>query len=266
MGIFNMDGPFYKIGSIVADILILGLLWFLLALPIFTIGASTSAVYYVFTKRVNGREGYVWSDFWRSFRQNFFTATAVWMTLLLIYIVQSFIIMNIGLLGNMANFVLITQFVILVQMAFITMYAFPLISRFEMGYREIFKTAFFMANRHILLTIANVILLALSVVTAFVQPAFILVAAGVYCYFSSFIMMKAFKKYRPDIDAETNLGELAPLQLDAVKEEEEDNKVDTEAAHSHTEHNEDEAYPCHYDNNSTVLNLERLKNIQEDKE
>ena len=259
MGIFNIDGPFYRIGSILADILILGLLWFLLALPIFTIGASTSAVYYVFTKRVNGREGYIWSDFWRSFRQNFFTATAVWMTLLLIYIVQSFIIMNVGLLGDMANFVLITQFVILMQMAFITMYAFPLISRFEMGYREIFKTAFFMANRHILLTIANIILLAASVFAAFMQPAFILVAAGAYCYFSSFIMMKAFKKYRPEIDAETNIGELAPLQLDAVEENKDENKVDAEAE----DHRPEETF---YDNNSTVLNLERLKGMKEDKD
>jgi len=259
MGIFSIDGPFYKFGSIVADILILGLLWFLLAIPIVTIGAATSAVYYVFTKRVNGKEGYLWRDFWSSFRQNFLMATAVWVTLLLAYGILGFNIFNAGLLEGMADFVLIVQFVILVQITFITMYAFALISRFEMGYREVLKTAFFLANRHILLTIFNIILLGGTVIVALVQPFFILVAAGAYCYFSSFLIMRAFKKYRPDMDAEINIGEMAPLQLnnDVVKEE--------EPAEEFYEVYVDYEEPL-YDNDSTVLNIDRLKGMQEDKE
>ena len=131
------------------------------------------------------------------------------------------------------------------------MYAFPLISRFEMKYREVFKTAFFLANRHILLTIATAILLASTALIALLEPAFILVAAGAYCYFSSFLFVKAFKKYRPDLDLETNIGEIAPMQFDE--------KVIEEIV-------EEESQGREYGSESTVLNLERLKGLQEDKE
>jgi len=256
MGFFSMDGPIYKIGGIIADILILGILWVLLAVPIVTIGASTSAVYYVFTKRINGRDGYLWREFWSSFRQNFRTATAVWLTLLVIYIVLTFNIVNIGLLEGMADFILIVQFVILVQITFITMYAFPLISRFEMGYKEVFKTAFFLANRHILITLSNIVLLISAAIIAFLQPAFIFVMVGAYCYFSSFLIIKAFRKYRPDLDLETNVGHMAPLRLEEKKKE----------AQEESQKEEESYEEPIYDNNSTVLNLERLKDMQTDKE
>jgi uncharacterized membrane protein YesL len=236
MGIFNMDGPIYRIGTILADILILGVLWLVFSLPVVTIGASTTAVYYVFTKRINGREGYLWQDFWRSFRQNFLMATAVWLTLLLIYAFLVFNITNVGLLEAMTDFVLVAQFIILVQAIFVTMYAFPLISRFEMGYVEVFKTAFFLANRHILLTISCAVLFISAIIIALLMPVFLLAVAGAYCYFSSFLFVKAFKKYRPDLDLVTGTGEVAPLQLDEGQEARDD---------------------------STVLNLDKLKEMRD---
>jgi len=267
MGFFNLDGPVYRIGSIIADILILGIFWILLAIPVVTIGASTSAVYYVFTKRVNGREGYLWQDFWRSFRQNFITATAVWLTLLVIFVLLIFNITYAGLLEDMAGIVLAVQFVIFVQTTFVAMYAFPLISRFEMGYREVIKTAFFLANRHILMTISNAVLLAACVLMVFMQPMFIFFMVGVYCYFSSFLIVKAFKKYRPDMDLETNTGEMAPLQLDAIDEKDEDDAgVAVGATPSRPDFDEIQTEQTYYDNNSTVMNLDRLRGMQEDKE
>ena len=261
MGFFSLDGPVYRIGGIIADIMILSIFWILLAIPVVTIGASTSAVYYVFTKRINGRDGYLWQDFWKSFRQNFITSTAVWLTLLLVYIVLTFNILNVGLLEGMTDFVLIVQFVILVQVSFITMYAFPLISRFEMGYREVFKTSFFLANRHILITISNAVMLATCILVAFFQPMFILIVPGVYCYFSSFLIIKAFKKYRPDMDLDLNTGEMAPLQLEDDENDEEENDIATASDGSI----KNQETPL-YDNNSAVLNLERLKGMQDDKE
>ncbi|MCL2377255.1 MAG: DUF624 domain-containing protein [Defluviitaleaceae bacterium] len=217
MGIFNIDGPFYKIGSTIADILIIGLMWLLLAVPIFTIGASTTAAYYVFTKRVSGKEGYLWRDFWQSFRQNFLTATAVWLTILVVYAVLAFNVLNANLAEGFVNILLVTQFIIFVQISFIAMYAFPLISRFEMGYRTVFKTAFFLANRHILLTIANAVLLAVAIVLSLVQPVFAIPAIGLYLHFSSFFILLAFKKYRPDLDEMVDTGALGPLNLDDNK-------------------------------------------------
>ncbi|MCL2573137.1 MAG: DUF624 domain-containing protein [Defluviitaleaceae bacterium] len=264
MGFFNLDGPVYRIASIIADIMILGLLWLILALPIVTIGASTTAVFYVFTKRVNGKDGYLWRDFWTSFRQNFFTATAVWLTLLLVYTVLLFNIVNAGLLDGMANAILIVQFVILIQVSFITIFIFPLLSRFKLGYRALFKTAFFLANRHILITISNAVLLVSVILISLLQPIILVIAAGIYCYFASFLFVKAFKKYRPELDVEAGIDVLAPLQLDDDDEKGDSMEV---ALEPNDESEENESYDePYYDNNSQVLNLERLKNIQDNKE
>ena len=255
MGIFNIDGPLYKIGGIIADVIILGLLWLITSIPIFTIGASTTAVYYVSTKKINGREGYLWQDFWRSFRQNFITSTLVFMTLALIYLVLIFNIQNISFLEYFGNVVLTIQFFIFIELTFISMYAFPLISRFEMKYKTVFKTAFILANRHILITISNFVLLFAVVVLVIYMPIFGFIASGIYCYFSSFLIIKAFRKYRPDLDPQIIPGQLEPLKFETVPK---------------TEIQEDnETIPDDFDEKKYIqtgtLDLEKLKNIQANK-
>ena len=46
----NYDNKILAIVNAVVDIIILGIFWFVTSIPIFTIGASTSAVYYTSNK------------------------------------------------------------------------------------------------------------------------------------------------------------------------------------------------------------------------
>ena len=56
---FGIDGKFYEIVSAIADLVILNLLFVLCSLPIFTIGASTTALFGVTKKMADNREGYI---------------------------------------------------------------------------------------------------------------------------------------------------------------------------------------------------------------
>ena len=49
----------------------LNLLWFVCSIPIVTIGASTTALYYAALKVVRDEDSHVGAAFFRSFRQNF---------------------------------------------------------------------------------------------------------------------------------------------------------------------------------------------------
>ena len=60
----------------------LNILWFLCSLPIFTIGAATTALYYASLKIVREEETNVTAMFFRSFRENFKQATGIWLILL----------------------------------------------------------------------------------------------------------------------------------------------------------------------------------------
>ena len=60
----------------------LNLLWFVCSIPIVTIGASTTALYYAALKVVRDEDSHVGAAFFRSFRQNFKQATVLWLILL----------------------------------------------------------------------------------------------------------------------------------------------------------------------------------------
>ena len=49
-GFFNYDNPVWRFIGKFGDLIILNVLWFVCSIPIFTIGASTTAVYYVTLK------------------------------------------------------------------------------------------------------------------------------------------------------------------------------------------------------------------------
>jgi len=214
-GFFGQDGIFNKIGSGIADMMILGLLWTLASLPLVTMGAATTAVYYVNTKKASGKDAYLWRDFWQAFRRDFLLSTAVFLTLGAILTLLVFNILNMGLVEVFGNFVLVLHFFILAELAFVALYAFAIISRFQMGYVQIFKSAFLMANRHIFTTLSNLVLLAAIILLSWgVMPILGVFAMGIYSYYSSFLIVRIFKKYRPDLDPDEEPGELAPLRID----------------------------------------------------
>ena len=60
----------------------LNLLWAVCSLPVFTIGASTTALWYASLKVIRGQEYNAGALFFRSFKQNFKQATQLWLILL----------------------------------------------------------------------------------------------------------------------------------------------------------------------------------------
>jgi len=249
-GFFNLDGPFAKFGNIVADIILLGLLWTLASLPIVTVGAASTAVFYVTTKRVSGKEGSVLKDFWYSFRQNFLRSTTVFFLLAAMYAILLINILNIGIMENLSNIFLVLQFFVLIQVIFITIYVFPLMARFDMKLGQLLRTCFFMSNRHIFTTLQSVII---AVATFFIVDFFpftIVMAMGFYAYISSYGIVKVLKKYRKDLDHADNIDAgLPPLMLDKKR-------YDT--------HTTNQNIPS--DDDQKTLTLDTLKQINEDKD
>ena len=69
--IFDADNAFFRFMSRVADALILNLFFLITSIPIVTIGASYTAMYYYCTKALGNEEGYLWKSYWKSFKTNF---------------------------------------------------------------------------------------------------------------------------------------------------------------------------------------------------
>ena len=55
-GLFNYDNPVWRFIGKLGDLIVLNILWTICSIPIFTIGASTTAVYYVTLKLVRDED------------------------------------------------------------------------------------------------------------------------------------------------------------------------------------------------------------------
>ncbi|MCL2456705.1 MAG: YesL family protein, partial [Defluviitaleaceae bacterium] len=197
------------------------LVWIFFCLPVFTIGASTTALFYVATRRLANREGYITADFWAAFKSNFKRATMFWV---LIFFVVAMILLNFllalenpELMGSMQKLILPAQIVILAEVLFITNFIFPVTARFDMNFKETLKSSFFMANRHLLTSFACVATPALLFVASVeIFPPLLFLIPGISAMVSSSLIMRVFKKYRPEMDKDPFL-ELQEIERERAR-------------------------------------------------
>lgn len=200
MSLFGVDSTFYKFGTAIADVFVLGLLWIIFSIPLFTVGASTTAVYYVCTKKVSGSDAYVFTGFLKSFKRNFFASTFVTLILgLLGYVAWiNFHLLRQVELGMLRLPVQVSLAIVCIQLVFITMYVFPIISRFDTSVKGALKTALQLSNSHLLLTIINFVLFAALGFVTMAMPVVFIFMPGIFTYFSSILFVRIFRKHKPD--------------------------------------------------------------------
>ena len=184
------------------DIGWLSLIYVVFCVPLVTIGAATTSLYYVSAKVLRKDRGYVWSEFWHSFKLNFKPATLMWLIFAAIYGLLYFNLTTFNT-SNAAGGYLVGAYIAL---AFIVTcvagYAFCLLSRFNMNVRGILRYALYMAFRHFLHTLC---FLAILFVAGFgiyagfrVQlPILLLFVPGLGSFLYTFPMEHLLKKYMP---------------------------------------------------------------------
>lgn len=192
---FGPDSKFYKYGTILADLIILTIIWSLVSLPLFTIGTATTAIYYVTTRQLSDREGYVTRDFFKSFKQNFITGTLL--TLLLAVFV---VILFFNITSTYGTIYFYISIVIAYEVIITAMYAFPILARFDLKLWGVIRNAFFMANRHIFTTWSCIALAFVMFYICYRWPFLFIVCIGLYCFITSIFFMIVFRKYVPDMD------------------------------------------------------------------
>ena len=78
--LFNPENKFWNFIAKITDAACMSILWALVSLPLFTIGAATTAFYDFSLHQVNDREGKILKSFFGSFRAHFGRATLLWLT------------------------------------------------------------------------------------------------------------------------------------------------------------------------------------------
>lgn len=206
--LFNYENGIMRTISSIADSILLGILWVLCSLPVFTIGASSAAFYYAYNKCICQKTDYVWRTFFAGFKSNFKQATQIW---LIVLGLASIVIIDYRLLGLMENttvLVLIIQTALITVMVFITLwmlYLFPFISRFESPTKTVMKNCALIAVTNIPWSILLLVVFAITTIVFLCLPMLNLLIPALYMFCANKILEKIFRKYMSpeDLAAQT---------------------------------------------------------------
>ena len=161
MKFFSYESKFSQLLLKLCYACYLNLLWFVCSIPIFTIGASTTALYYACLKVVRDEDSRVSSQFFRSFRENFKQATVIWLILLgvglflgsdgyILYHLRQTAEGNLAVLWTLVLAVVIAASLVYV---IVLLYVFPLIASVENTNLAMLKNAFLIGTHYLFASI-----------------------------------------------------------------------------------------------------------------
>ena len=200
MKFFNPDSPFMQGLGKLADLMLLNLIAFVCCLPIITIGASLTALYYMALKIVRNEEVYIIKGFWKSFKQNFRQATIIWLIQIVVMAIlgADFFIVYLSPDSN-PNIVMQIVFLASVLLASATfLFIYPVLSKFDNTISRTFKNTLIMAIMQMPKLILMAIFWALPTVIALfvfqLFPIVILFGMAMPAYGCAALYNKFFKK------------------------------------------------------------------------
>ncbi len=176
--LLDPDNPIMQMITKITFSAYLHLLWLLCSLPIFTIGASTTALYYVCLKMANNQEGSLTRDFFHSFKANFRQATKIWLVMLGVGIVlgiDGYVLYHLRFENIFWTLCTAIFFLVLAAYFMVFLYIFPLLSRFHNSSLAMFKNSLMIGMRFLLCTalLAFIHISLAIVIIRFFTPAIV---------------------------------------------------------------------------------------------
>ena len=187
-------------------------------LPIVTIGASTTALYYTSFKIAKDEGSYITTMFFRSFKQNFKQATVIWLIMLA---TGAVIIADAVLLGRLRatstgtpaviwTLLLAAIFGCMIIYVIVLVYIFPLLSIASNTTANMFKNAFLIGTHYLFVTLVVVFIhYAMFFLVVNVFTPLIIFGEGLCAVISAHILLKIFRPllYDPNEKKEDESGE-----------------------------------------------------------
>ena len=212
MKLFDSDGPLMTALSRFADIVICNLMFVLFSLPVFTIGASLTALYTCtlqFVYEEDRDTGLVFRDFWLAFRRNFKQATILWLICLLILLFLGAYYWAVqNLEGAAGRLYQITFYLLVFLFLFGFVYLFPLQARYENTVGNTLRNAWLLGAAAFPWTVLCILLVVAAFYISFVMnPDAVNLFTylwgtcgfGLVAYLQSFLIRRAFSKLDPAV-------------------------------------------------------------------
>ena len=211
MRLFDADGPLMTAMSKFADIVLCNLMFVVFCLPVFTVGASLTALFTCMQRLVYEEDrgsGLIFRDFWQAFRRNFRQATVLWLIcLLVIAFLTAYYLAARSLAGAYGKVYQVTFYLLALIFLFGFVYLFPLQARFENSIKNTLRNAWLLSVAALPWTVLSLLLVAAAVYVSFVMNpnavntfTYLWGACGfaLIAYLQSFLIRRAFRKFGPE--------------------------------------------------------------------
>ena len=202
MRFFSYDSKFGQLFLKLAYGCCLNILWLVCSLPIVTIGASTTALYYTSFKIAKDEGSYITTMFFRSFKQNFKQATVIWLIMLvtgLIIVADAILLYRLraastGTAAVIWTLLLACIFACMIAYAIVLTYIFPLLSIASNTTANMFKNAFLIGTHYLFVTILVIFIhYAMFFLVVNVFTPLIIFGEGLCALISAHILLKIFR-------------------------------------------------------------------------
>ena len=211
MKFLSYDSPFSQLLLKLCYSCYLYLIWFICCIPIVTIGASTTALYYTSLKIVRDEDHSLGRMFFHSFRENFRQSTVLWLILLAVglflagdgYIVYRLRAASTGAPAIMWTLILALVIAAAVVYTIVLLFVFPLVASVSNTNWAMLKNSFFIGTHYLFCTIlvfAVHFAMFFAVVSIF-TPLFIF-GEGLCALVSAYLMSNVLRACSYDPDAE----------------------------------------------------------------
>lgn len=203
--IFAYDSPLIQSINKIVDCVFLSLLWLLFSIPVITLGASTSALYYTVNKVIHHNRSHVFREFWSSFKSSFKQSTIVWLILLvLIYVlgIDCIYVYRLSVAGKTSMWIIAPFVATAVVATMWAFYVFAYIARFHNNLKSIMKNSLFFVIRHLLRSVLVVAVFAAATALTLFLPIVVVIVPTLSMFLISIILESIFKKYMSEEDLE----------------------------------------------------------------
>ena len=182
------------------DLILLNIIWLISCIPIVTIGAATTAMYYVCIISIRQGDGYVIKRYIASFKQNFRQSTIIWLIMLLITAVFGLDIFFWNQVHTgFGKVMLCVSMALWLLVGVIGLYVFPVLSKLEGTLISTIKNATAFAIGYFPYTIALILLTVgfiwLNLTSLEMNAISIFIGFALLAYLKSFFVYKVMMNH-----------------------------------------------------------------------
>lgn len=217
--VVDSDNGVWKLFGILADAMILNIMFVICCIPVVTIGAAVTALYTVTLRMAEKKHTYVMKDFFKAFKSNFKQSTIIWLIMLVIGVFIGVDLVIAGQITSTMGTVMKCVFLFLAILYVMTLsYVFPLQSKFENTIFRTMSNSLFMSVGFfipwtfliVMVNVLPIIWILFNIMSSYVLPLMMVCGFSFMAMANSNMLMRVFKRFIPEEEEES--AEIAEVE------------------------------------------------------